>query len=373
MEKKRISDRIRGQIRKQIKEQEKQYVMGKDTGKPPVEFYRKARGYSIKELAERSGISRQTIGKVCSGEMQLKKERLQRIADVLHVDCEQDLEQGSQGRDLLSTKMINIEWYGECLKNLLQGWRVQGLPKKARDIAAYLAEENKDVDNILSYILTEANEIARWEFAKFIQFYREDIGYHENYNSKVQIGYMPVDSEEGKYQAYVLFENWVYDEPYLELPFMREKTVKDNKLEREIREFNFDIEVNTAKEPETEEFKTELIEQVKSSILSKIAGRVQEKRLAEIFVKSLMEENEDNIEIRRHTSSEFDRASKVKIDKRKKREEEYTKLIEKIQLKYGFESQDVELAEVLAKIRTQDGYEKQVFEQYSLDTSVLDE
>lgn len=125
--------------------------MGRDTGKPPVEFYRRERGYSIKELAECSGISRQTIEKVCSGEMQLKKESLQRIADVLNVDCEQDLEQGSHGRDLLNTKMINIEWYEKCLKNLLQGWRVQGLPEKARNIASYLAEENKDVDDILSY------------------------------------------------------------------------------------------------------------------------------------------------------------------------------------------------------------------------------
>ncbi|MDO4325441.1 MAG: hypothetical protein Q4E24_05310 [bacterium] len=273
----------------------------------------------------------------------------------------------------MNTKMINIEWYEECLKNVLHDWRVQELPEKARNIASYLAEENKDVDDILSYILTEANTTSRWEIAKFIQFYRKEIAYHENYNSKIQIGYMPVSSEEGRYQAYVLFENWVYDEFCWEPPFIREKTVKGNKLEKEIQKFNFDIEVNTKKEAETEEFKAELIEQVKSSVLSKVASLVQEKRLAEIFVTSLLEENEDNIEIKRYDSSVFDEASKLKNDKREKRKGEYMKLIKEIQLKSGSANQDVELAEILAKIRTQDGYERQIFEQYGLDTSVLDE
>ena len=75
--------------------------MSEENYRTALDLYREYRGMNITELANASGVSRQTVGSACKGELKLGEKRLRMLANALCVDpddLDQDLDPGGAGQ-----------------------------------------------------------------------------------------------------------------------------------------------------------------------------------------------------------------------------------------------------------------------------------
>ena len=76
--------------------------MNEENYRTALDLYREYRGMNITELAEASGVSRQTVGSACKGDLKLGEKRLRMLANALCVDpddLDQDLDPLEQKPD----------------------------------------------------------------------------------------------------------------------------------------------------------------------------------------------------------------------------------------------------------------------------------
>lgn len=357
-------------VRMREEEKEKMFVAADARNQTPMDFYREKRDYTILQLADETGISRQTIGKACSGEILLKRDNLQRVADALDVDLE-DLVQEGQGKYIPKTKMLNVEWYQDLVMKAFSQCKPQLVPTKVKNAVNYFCKEDAEVDSIVSYLTQTANDLAKCELGRIVNhYYKRNPQYSPNYNARIWIAYAPIEEEEGEYQACILFEDWVYETFGLECPVGKVSMSKEDGTQCEMENLDFDMEVTIYEEPGTAEFEAELEDQVLNAVLYEVsnAGDV---RLAEIF-DQFLEDNRDNIKFQEYMFEDSDRAKQATAEKIQRRTEEYKKLIVKVRQDCDAECENIKLAEIFERIRREEGYERQLFESYGLNTDVLE-
>ncbi|MDO4325442.1 MAG: helix-turn-helix transcriptional regulator [bacterium] len=350
-------------------EKENMFVTTDVRNQTPMDFYRERRGYTISQLADETDISRQTIGKACSGEIWLKRDNLQRVADALDVDLE-DLVQEEQGKYVPKTKMLNVEWYQDLIMKAFSQCKPQLLPTKVKNAVNYFCKEDADVDSIVSYLTQTANDLAKCELARIVKnYYRRNPQYFQNYNARIWIGYAPIEEEEGEYQVFILFEDWVYETFGLKCPVSKVSISKEDGSQCEMENLDFDMEVTIYEEPGTMEFEMELEDQVLNAILYEVSN-AEDARLAQVF-DQFLEDNRDNIKFQEYVLDDSDEVKQAAAEKIQRRTEEYRKLIVKVCQDCDIEHEIDKLAEVWERIRREEGYEEQLFEEYGLNTEIL--
>lgn len=135
-----------------------------DILRTPLDLYREYRGLSITELAMEAGISRQAVNMACLG-MKVGMERLSRLAKVLHVDVE-DLDQNVMPEGM-KRHMVYIPGIMDAIRETIKRCPPCKLRGKADVIAAYLAAEDQDTEDVVGYLVNRCGTFGY----QYLNFY----------------------------------------------------------------------------------------------------------------------------------------------------------------------------------------------------------
>lgn len=194
-----------------------------DTGKDKcsLTLYREYRGMNVNQLADASGISRQTISGACSGREQLSDKSLRSLAKALCVDVE-DIRWGADPR-----KMVHIPEEIQKIEEAVGRCRPRILEKRLGNILSFLEGwSDRDADfgrlmEIFRYLFQEDKAERQAVLRKLGEFTAMElfqVNFSRFHLPRIEIGYEESDREKGEYNAFVLFEDWVYDLFGLERP-----------------------------------------------------------------------------------------------------------------------------------------------------------
>ncbi len=120
-----------------------------------LDYYRICRGLTITELADMSGLKRQMVSELCDGEI-IKPKYIHRLAETLHVKTG-DLNQKHNQDEVLNNRVPIADLTAQ-LDEIVDHLKPCQLKGKSRWIAAYLATEDENLQEIVDYLLRDAND-----------------------------------------------------------------------------------------------------------------------------------------------------------------------------------------------------------------------
>ena len=339
--------------------------MSEENYRTALDLYREYRGMNITELANASGVSRQTVGSACKGELKLGEKRLRMLANALCVDPD-DLDQDLDPLEV-QDKVVNIPAELQRFSDKIARCKPKDIRRKMDNVIAYLDDNDEDVHNVMTYLLTAANSLGKVLTGHLVAKLYPHAYYFKGYRPKIDVGYYAVDESPGEYQAFVLFEDWVYDIFGLENPlqefempsFDGSGTVKQKSLD-----FAIPIEYH---EDGDMDFESELLNQIVDYMWEYEACDIRNPKLVFLF-EDLLDDMFSYATIQEYVGEEYDPLLPYKP---KKREEKYTQLLYKILQEEGSMDKAVQkTAKILSEINTPEGEEEKVFERYGLNDKV---
>lgn len=177
-------------------------------------LYREYRDMNVNELADASGISRQSISAACSGREQLSDKSMGYLAQALCVEVE-DIRWEADPR-----KMVHIPEETKKIERAVRQCRPRVLEKKLNNILSFLENWSENQENygrlteILWYLLqedeTERRAVAK-ELKEFTDMSLFQVDFSRFHLPRIEIGYEETDRKKGEYSAFVMFEDWVYE------------------------------------------------------------------------------------------------------------------------------------------------------------------
>lgn len=338
----------------------------KDNNRTALDFYREYRGMNISELANASGVSRQTVGMACRGELKLGEKRLRKLAAALNVD----LKDIDQDLDLLEVpkKVVDIPAQLKRFEDQIAVCKPDDIRRKMDNVIAYLSENSGDVHNVLTYLLTAANGRGKFLAGRLVDNLCSRAYCYEGYKPKVQVGYYAVDEEAGEYQAFVLFEDWVYDVLGMDSPLQQMEIPRMDGTGTDVQNsLDFAIPIQYDSEDETMNFESQLLDQIQEYLWDVEAADIPNPKLAELF-DDLIDDMYTYGEICEYTCEDYDPMLPYKM---KKREEKYTQLLYKVLQQEGnMEDAVRKAAQLFCQMHSEEDGEEKVFESYGLNDKI---
>lgn len=122
-----------------------------------LDYYRKCRGITITELASRAGLKRQMVSEMCDGE-KIKPKYIGCLAKALYVE-EGDLNQSWYPEEMVENQ-VPIGKLTEDIDKVIEGLKPCQIKGKARWLAAYLTTEDKKIQEIVDYVVCQADTMG---------------------------------------------------------------------------------------------------------------------------------------------------------------------------------------------------------------------
>ncbi|MBS6953697.1 MAG: helix-turn-helix transcriptional regulator [Enterocloster asparagiformis] len=334
-----------------------------DNDRTALDFYREFRGMNISELANESGVSRQTVGMACHGDLKLGEKRLRMLAEALHVDPE-DLDQDMDLSEV-PEKIVNISAELRRFEDKIAVCKPRHIKAKMDNIIAYLDDHDEDVQNIMTYLLTAASPLGKIMAGHLVKKLHPYAYYYKGYKPEILVGYYAEDEEAGEYQAFVLFEDWVYDAFGMENPLLELELPKPDGTGTEIhKSLDFAIPFRYDRDDEEMDFDSQLLGQITDYLWEVEASEFSNTKLTDLF-EELIDDMYSYARILEYTCKDYDPCLPYRM---KTREGQYTQLLYKILQEEGNTDAAIrKAAQLFSEIRTLEDGEKMVFERYGLN------
>lgn len=165
--------------------------MNEENYRTALDLYREYRGMNITELADASGVSRQTVGSACKGDLKLGEKRLRMLANALCVDPD-DLDQDLDPLEV-QDKVVNIPAELKRFSDKIARCKPKDIRRKMDNVIAYLDDNDEDVHNVMTYLLTAANSLGKVLAGHLVAKLYPHAYYFKGYRPKIDVGYYAVD------------------------------------------------------------------------------------------------------------------------------------------------------------------------------------
>lgn len=223
-----------------------------------MDLYRQYRGYNISELADQSGLTRQTVGAACGGDLKLGEKSLAAIARALHVHVS-DLDQNMPRNEILE-KTVDIPAGTEKIMAAIQTCEPQYFKEKEETIVRFINKKEtvgRRIKEIMDFLLDDSYRIREAMLYPYFQKIKSKPWCSPDYDHKIGIYYC-ADRKKGFYNVGILFEEWVYD------VFHLEKTYMDDENGRKLLSQFF---IETMEEEGGMEFECDIRDQLTTELL----------------------------------------------------------------------------------------------------------